>query len=140
MRLSHTDTYYNKTCCTIGVYMPKRAFFKTFASFLLVIIAIIVPFGIGISFIIGRKMGIISDFRGLGGIFGGISGIFSEKRSDNAHLSQNVVVFRCIKPIQLKLIPKQLQQLTPKSLLKLQPILLQQFTRILLTKPNPNIQ
>lgn len=78
-----------------GVNMLKGTKGKVllyFFSVLLVLVAVLVPFGLIISLTIGRKYGFISDISSLGGIIGSFSGNFSEKRSNNAPLTKNVVL------------------------------------------------
>lgn len=98
--------------------MSKRTCFLTFAFFFLAIIAILLPFGVIISYKIGVKTGIISKNSSLASILASFSSIFSKNTSNNTYLSENVVFLQCLKGSQNRHLPKLLQQLTLKLLPK----------------------
>lgn len=66
-------------------------------SLLLVVIAILLPFGVIISYKIATKCGFTSDSSYLTGISRYFSSIFSKNSSNNSYLGESVVLFGDVK-------------------------------------------
>lgn len=85
-------------------------FLKTFALFLLIVIAILVPFGLIFSISIGKYYGFSINI----GILSGFIGNICVKRSENRHLRQNVDALDTCKRSKNRHLPELLQQLVRK--------------------------
>lgn len=77
--------------------MVKGKVFDHLALFLLVLLALILPLGLLIVPIVAQKLGFASKISSLTTICSNFSSIFSKKRSNIAHLSDNVDVLDSVK-------------------------------------------
>jgi hypothetical protein len=104
----HFETYqYEK-----GYFVLKRTLFLTFVSLFLLLVAILLPFGLVISYRIGQNIGIISKIGNFYTNLGSFCSNFCKKCSNITHLRSNLVVIHCLKSVQFPQLPQQLQQLT----------------------------
>jgi hypothetical protein len=120
----------------MGNIATKGRFLDHLLLFLLVLLVIILPFGAVIALNIGKYYGFSINIGKNRGFYGN----FSEKRSENSHLSQNVVVSDICKRTNFRHLPQLLQQLILKYMSKLSTIYSICTACILANKLAPNVQ